>query len=46
MLCIAIGAACYCVGLALRYALHKQPESAGEFLKKKQCVFVVLIRIR
>ncbi|KAG8865224.1 hypothetical protein FRB96_000114 [Tulasnella sp. 330] len=27
MLCISIGAACYCVGLALRYALHKQPES-------------------
>ncbi|KAG9040221.1 hypothetical protein FRB95_000150 [Tulasnella sp. JGI-2019a] len=40
MLCIAVGALCYCVGLTLRYALHKQPESKGIYIG--MYLFIVL----
>ncbi|KAG8874752.1 hypothetical protein FRB97_005674, partial [Tulasnella sp. 331] len=32
MLCIAIGATFYCIGIALRYILHSHPESKGVFI--------------
>ncbi|KAG8871771.1 hypothetical protein FRB98_000494, partial [Tulasnella sp. 332] len=40
MLCMAIGGAFYCAGLALRYPLHSQPDSLGIYIG--MYMFVIL----
>ncbi|KAG8885639.1 hypothetical protein FRB98_001732 [Tulasnella sp. 332] len=51
MLYMAIGSACYCVGLAFRYPLHSQPDSIGiyigmdMFIVLSPCAFIATVYI-